>query len=286
MSQASSFELQAHLNDRIQDLQKALQDKEDITSKLCELDTKIKDFEALFSEKAHFLPSYDVKKLQTAILAIKASYQRHLQSTQPKKRFAFKSRTSMKTREEINTLASDAKAAVQKVYSTKNTAKVTLGDKENESLVLDSGEMDPLISRLRGCKVHLRTYVPSTVHLTDLEDCVVVFGPVRTSVFVERCRNTVFYLYCQQLRMHESKDCSVYLHVTCKGIIEDCHGIRFAPYPETPFMEDLKELKASSGLSPMENHWDEIQDFNWLSPDQASPNWSIIPSENRKSPTL
>eukprot|EP00041_Stephanoeca_diplocostata_P013881 m.247982 g.247982 ORF g.247982 m.247982 type:complete len:68 (+) comp19501_c0_seq11:1785-1988(+) len=32
-----------------------------------------------------------------------------------------------------------------------------------------------------------------------------------------------------------------------------------------------------SGLRRDVNNWDKVDDFNWLNPTEASPNWSIMP---------
>ena len=84
---------------------------------------------------------------------------------------------------------------------------------------------------------------------------------------------------CQQLRTHETLNSDFYLHVTSKGIVEDCHRVRFAPYKFCYDNTDLDFME--SGLSLDVNNWDKIDDFNWLSLDQASPNWSLLPENER-----
>ena len=37
-----------------------------------------------------------------------------------------------------------------------------------------------------------------------------------------------------------------------------------------------------SGLNELVNNWNEVDDFNWLVPATPSPNWTILPSEERK----
>ena len=31
------------------------------------------------------------------------------------------------------------------------------------------------------------------------------------------------------------------------------------------------------------NNWDDVDDFNWLAADKASPNWSILPEAERET---
>jgi hypothetical protein len=60
---------------------------------------------------------------------------------------------------------------------------------------------------------------------------------------------------CQQLRTHETFDSDFYLHVTSKGIIEDCDRVRFAAYA---FCYDgCDDDMAASGLGAT-NNWDKV----------------------------
>ena len=58
----------------------------------------------------------------------------------------------------------------------------------------------------------------------------VLCGPVSSSVFVEDCKDCVFVVACQQLRVHSTTNSQFYLHVTSRAIIEDCQKVSFAPY--------------------------------------------------------
>lgn len=51
-----------------------------------------------------------------------------------------------------------------------------------------------------------------------------------SSVFVEGCRECVFVVACQQLRIHTTTLSAFYVHVTSRSIIEDCSTVTFAPY--------------------------------------------------------
>lgn len=142
--------------------------------------------------------------------------------------------------------------------------------------------------------------VASTIHCADLSKCTLVCAPVKTSVFIDRCTDCNFVISCQQLRTHQTTQSDFYLHVTSKGIIEDCNNVRqafkilsskvtkisvvnfnfrFGPYNLT--YSNLEKDFQASGLSQSVNNWNKIDDFNWLSSDQASPNWSIIPEDQR-----
>ena len=76
-------------------------------------------------------------------------------------------------------------------------------------------------------------------------------------------------------------DSKFYLKVTSKGIIEDCKGLQFAPYNLD--YSGREDDFSKSGLSPDINNWNDIDDFNWLHSGKQSPNWSLLPEENRQS---
>jgi tubulin-specific chaperone C len=147
---------------------------------------------------------------------------------------------------------------------------------ENEELF----QRDVALRNLKNCTIALKG-VMGTLHMTNLDNCIVLSGPVTSSVFVERCSHSKIVTACQQLRMHTSNNCDVYLHVTSKGIVEDCIEIRTAPY-NLQYGDLDKHLNMSS-LDRNINNWDCLDDFNWLAPDIPSPNWSILESSQRIS---
>ncbi|XP_045769014.1 tubulin-specific chaperone C isoform X2 [Maniola jurtina] len=152
---------------------------------------------------------------------------------------------------------------------------------EDKVLSLDNDELfqrDVALRNLKNCTVGLKG-VMGTLHLTNLDNCIVLTGPVTSSVFIEKCTDCKIVTACQQLRMHSSTKCDIYLHVTSKGIVEDCSDIRTAPY--NLHYDDLEKHFNMSSLDRNSNHWDSLDDFNWLAPDVPSPNWSILDVSQR-----
>lgn len=79
---------------------------------------------------------------------------------------------------------------------------------------------------------------------------------------------------------HSTGDTRVFLQVVSRAIAEGCSGIQFAPSTWThPGMD--KDLEGS-GLDSSKNNWNDVDDFNWLARDVASPNWSVLPGDERK----
>ncbi|XP_060803636.1 tubulin-specific chaperone C isoform X1 [Amyelois transitella] len=155
--------------------------------------------------------------------------------------------------------------------------------KVNEILTLESDDLfqrDVALRNLRNCTVGLKG-VMGTLHITNLDNCIILAGPVTSSVFVEKCNDCKIVVACQQLRMHTSSNCDVYLHVTSKGIVEDCTGIKTAPY--NLYYDDLEKHFKMSSFDTNVNNWDRLDDFNWLAPDIPSPNWSTLDVSQRIS---
>jgi len=162
----------------------------------------------------------------------------------------------------------------------KNT--FTLKDKEGEVLNVEGAEVagrDLNISNLRNCRVEVKGG-PSTLHMTNVKGCKLLFGPVATSVFIEGCEDSLIAVSCQQLRTHSARNCSIYLHTTSRAIIEDCSDLQFAPY--TWSYPGLSDDYAATGLDQTINNWKEVGDFNWLATDTPSPNWSVLPEDRRE----
>ena len=46
-------------------------------------------------------------------------------------------------------------------------------------------------------------------------------------------------------------------------------------------MHDSHIILQISGLDKTKNNWNKIDDFNWLSVNEHSPNWEVIKESNR-----
>ena len=236
------------------------------------------------TDSSIFLPSYDLRKGQTSVDKLQASFQATQARVQPKKKFGFK---GAKNRSK----AADSVKPVEKLLAAttlkdepkledKNT--FTLKDKESEVLTVEGAKVagrDLNISNLRNCRVEVKGG-PSTLHMTNVKGSKLLFGPVATSVFIEGCEDSLVAVSCQQLRTHSARNCSIYLHTTSRAIIEDCSDLQFAPY--TWSYPGLSDDYSATGLDQTINNWKEVGDFNWLATDTPSPNWSVLSEERRE----
>lgn len=268
-----------------------------IVNKLTELEksdeldsiaVELQNLDSNFSENTSNLSGYDVKNLQRDVLAAKELYQEIKEKLTPKKKFGFrnKKKTSSITTstKAVETNETNNKKPFSKLTEFQEGEKEALEYKNlnDETIVLnDKSALDLRLSNLKNCRVHILSS-PSTVHMTNLENCQILSCPVRTSIFIDDCFQSDFVVACQQLRTHRTKKSNFYLHVTSRAIIEDCHDVYFAPY-NLDITDNLADHFNEAQLNQDVNNWDKVDDFNWLSSDKPSPNWSILPLEKRKN---
>jgi len=282
-------EFHRELEVRIAEVEQLINDcgGEEVAVQLDNIAVQLALVQKYVTDSSIFLPSYDLRKGQTSVDKLQASFQATQARVQPKKKFGFK---GAKNRSK----AADSVKPVEKLLAAttlkdepkledKNT--FTLKDKEGEVLNVEGAEVagrDLNISNLRNCRVEVKGG-PSTLHMTNVKGCKLLFGPVATSVFIEGCEDSLIAVSCQQLRTHSARRCSIYLHTTSRAIIEDCSDLQFAPY--TWSYPGMADDYAVTGLDQAINNWKEVGDFNWLATDTPSPNWSVLPEARREDLT-
>ena len=67
--------------------------------------------------------------------------------------------------------------------------------------------------------------------IKNIKQSLLVCGSVSGAAHITGVKESIIVVAARQFRMHECTDCVVYLHVTSKPVVEDCHGIQFAPIP-------------------------------------------------------
>ncbi|XP_017876945.1 tubulin-specific chaperone C isoform X1 [Ceratina calcarata] len=247
------------------------------------------------SQSKMFLKVYDIRKAQENLQLLESEASDLEMKLLPKKKFGFKNRRVVKKATDKSHDMTDGLKDLKisegivngsgkqnhKLSSKYGDSACMLLGKVDEQLVLDAENVnknDVLISDLIRCTVRIYG-TPSTLHMVNLKQCTILVGPVTSSVFVHDCSECVFAFACQQLRLHSSTDCTIYLHVTSRSIIEDCTRIRIAPYNWT--YDDQANHFNLAGLDPKINNWNCVDDFNWLSNEKHSPNWSVLEPESR-----
>ncbi|XP_012266908.2 tubulin-specific chaperone C [Athalia rosae] len=256
---------------------------------------EIQTLKNFLSQSKMFLKVYDIRRAQENLQLLEIEADELELKLLPKKKFGFKNRRVLKKPSEkchdVTDGLKDLKISDSIVNSTShqnNKLSSKYGDsalmimgKTDEKIILDTENVnknDVLLSDLTGCMIRIYG-APSTLHMVNLRNCTVLVGPVSSSVFAERCNACSLAFACQQLRLHTSINCDVYCHVTSRAIIEDCFKIRFAPYNWC--YDDLSIHFQLAGLDQKINNWHLVDDFNWLSNEKHSPNWSILDPELR-----
>lgn len=219
-----------------------------------------------------FLSNYNVRSYQASLNELQNKIEATKEKLLAKKKFGFRSK--------VDATRTDAVVKVKPLANADTTTehiKWTLENRHNEELELSAAAevngQDITVSALENCVIRIVGH-PGALQMSHLTNCVILSGPVQRSVFADNCTNCKLVFGCQQLRLHSSSHCDLYMHVTCRAIIEDCQHIRVAPFNLT--YANINDDFANAGLDLSKNNWADVADFNWLSADVPSPNWRVI----------
>ena len=244
----------------------------------------------LVSENATNIPGYELRKIQAAISKLQSKIIQAEESSRPQRKFKFNNRKAKEEssntilKEELATSNQNQLPSSSNFNDSKIPEKVssaTLSNINNQVITLDaaaSSSQDLWLDNINNCTIIIKG-LPSTLHMTNLTGCSIIGGPILTSIFVDSCQRSKFVFGCQQLRAHKSNECDFYLHVRGRAIIEDCRECRFAPYNRD--YSDKGNDFSLADLDVSTNNWSLVDDFNWLSTEKPSPNWSILPENER-----
>ncbi|KAH6827803.1 C-CAP/cofactor C-like domain-containing protein [Perilla frutescens var. hirtella] len=253
---------------------------------------EISALEKLVAEYAYALPPYEVRNSLSTITHLRQALDDVSAAVAPKKKFSFKNKPSKKT----TPAAADQKDDV--VGGSENRINEGLGNlgfrdlsaapgfrnRGKEKLVkeFERGELDVrngefTLSNLRDCEVRLKGFLRA-LFVDNVVDCKVYVGVVMGSVLIEGAEGCVLVLASHQIRIHNAKNCDFYLRVRSRPIIEDCSGVRFAPYCLS--YQGMEEDLAEANLGEETGNWANVDDFRWLRAVQ-SPNWSVLPEGDR-----
>eukprot|EP00743_Colponemidia_sp_Colp-15_P006579 GILK01007089.1.p1 GENE.GILK01007089.1~~GILK01007089.1.p1 ORF type:complete len:385 (-),score=61.92 GILK01007089.1:53-1150(-) len=283
--------------DRISRLQSCPPDG--INAELEAVSEQVKQLQQSLAAATFFLPSYDVRQSQEAISKLEADIQSVQASLVPKKKFAFSRKQKpaadvAPADQASNTpdtatapsvpvpVPADAPAAAVPSASIPSAASQQEGDITIQNLkgevVRKSGAIpNVFIQNLEDCVVYLCGNMMA-VRIDKLRRCKIFAGPVAGSIHLDDAQDCQFHLASRQIRIHTSQRCDYFLHVRSTPIIEHSTGLRFAPYDFS--YPNIEQDMTTAELDSSINCWADVKDFNWLR-QQQSPNWSIIPEEER-----
>lgn len=272
----SSFEQKVQL---IRDSLDTVSNSDSKARIFAEVQNEIYDLQRYLSTSTFFLSEYKIKICQNTIGELGKKLDHLKNELIPKKKFGFKSKKIVKTNH-------DGKDTIDKIGpgarsdAEGDRMKWTFSGRKNELILLPRETIDDqtvTATDLINCIVQLEGHSGS-LQFSKLKNCLVICGPTSRSIFLDDCTNCKFVVACQQLRCHRSINCDLYLKVTSRAIIEDCKQIHVAEYNNS--YDGLEDDLSHSGLDPVVNNWNELDDFNWLATDKPSPNWSILEQEH------
>eukprot|EP00698_Gefionella_okellyi_P019128 TRINITY_DN5824_c0_g1_i3.p1 TRINITY_DN5824_c0_g1~~TRINITY_DN5824_c0_g1_i3.p1 ORF type:complete len:298 (+),score=65.57 TRINITY_DN5824_c0_g1_i3:58-951(+) len=219
-------------------------DSASLPPKFADLDTKLTGLSEFFSRLAASLPKYDQRQCQETITRLSGDIKARKAALLPKKGLKFSSlRKRNADSDKSGTTAADADAerAALLAAATATAAEITsaaASDRENIDGLRNLSEpqlYDDLAGKtvtITNCDgVTIRIAVPvQTVFIRAVRNCTLLIGPASGSAHIQDCENVTLCVACHQLRIHQSRNISVYLHVQSDAAIQDCAQLRVAPY--------------------------------------------------------
>ncbi|XP_060103397.1 tubulin-specific chaperone C [Heteronotia binoei] len=242
---------------------------------------RLQSLKRLLTDSVRFLAPYEVRQAQATLTKLQNTLSERRLQVQPKKRFAFRARKKESAAAQEPPKDSTRAQASSEAVLSSSDPECGFSRVEGQELQLGPAELlqrNVVLSHLTSCRVQLCGN-PNTLLMRGCRDCTVLCGPVSTSALVEDCSGCLLALPCQQLRAHHTTQTSFYVQVTSRAMLEDCSGVRLAPY--TWSYVGIEADFETSGLDRSRDNWSQVDDFNWLARDQPSPNWSVIPEEER-----
>lgn len=249
-------------------------DKIDLPNHFNEISKEILLLQKYVAASNIFLRSYDIKKCQKSLQDLTNKAKDLEEELIPKKRFGFKNKNKFKSNDKLIESRDVVDFSTKILIAPKQLCG--FANRLNEKLMMKGDEIDKrdiTAENMSNCRI-MFLGSPSTLHLNGLRNCYVFTGPVSTSIFADNCINCTLVIACQQLRLHSSHNVNIYLHVTSRAIMEDCHNIFLAPY-NLKYCGISKDFK-NSGLDADINNWKSVDDFNWLNVEKKSPNWALL----------
>ncbi|KAF2237467.1 TBCC-domain-containing protein [Viridothelium virens] len=157
------------------------------------------------------------------------------------------------------------------------SVNVSVSNHERKHVTLpDNGSVIGNISDINHCVVDLSApalggHPLSSLAMKYVTESLIIDGDIRGPVHVTGLERCVIVVASRQFRMHDCKNCDVYLHCSSRPIVERCEGISFAPLPETYTKEFQRQTT---------NKYDQVDDFNWLKAER-NPHWRVLPPAER-----
>lgn len=276
-------ELKANIESKLELLSNK-ENKSDLQKDLEIINNEYEKVSKYINESTLYLAKYNIKLSQIILNSLRTKIDDKKDSLFPKSKFSFKKTFVSKPNSIDVSLKSNSNttdftdSAINKPFNVESIPfigfkNICNSEKPLRILSEDSNGKDLQIECLENCVIEIFG-APNALKINNLLNCKLFCGPIITSIFIANCQKSIFHIAGQQLRVHTSSDCDIYLHVSSRAIIEDSKRIRFAPYDWS--YDNISNDFKTSNLDQNMNNWKQIDDFDCLTTDESSPNWSFI----------
>lgn len=72
----------------------------------------------------------------------------------------------------------------------------------------------------------------ATLAISSVTESLLLCGKVNGAAHITGVQDSTLIIWSRQVRMHECKNCIIYLRCISRPIVEDCEHVRFAPLPD------------------------------------------------------
>ena len=250
-----------------------------LTSSYESISQRTEHLQKYFTENSPAIPLYEVRKAQEHLAKLNKLSQEKRDELFPKKKFGFKSKQNMTSLKDAIEIAAKAIPVETKNADSKVNVEctVTLRDLSDErnytKQETEINGQDVALINVKNSIVQIKGN-PSVVHMSNIESSTILIGPITGPAFLNSIKNSKIVISSHQLRIHETYNTEFYINVGSRAIIENCKNVNFAPYAWT--YPDLTKHIKMSAISFEGLNWTSIDDFNWLSQGEKSPNWSFL----------
>lgn len=161
----------------------------------------------------------------------------------------------------LNSLETESQSASTDTYrsadihkiSTASTFSTSIFSQKAVQLIIPSSTSHTTASSslidLQDCLIDMVTSTLTgnyfaTLVIKNVQQCLLLCGAVSGAVHITSAERSVIVVTARQFRMHDCRDCIVYLHANGQPIIENCHRVQFAPIPITFVSQDIMKIEA------------------------------------------
>ncbi|KAF5399900.1 Tubulin-specific chaperone C [Paragonimus heterotremus] len=289
-------EILTDLNEASEKSIEGLLNTHEITQLLDDTVLRLEEMQKSLNDATLYLTAFDSEQARLEFKSLNDQFQIKREQLLPTKKFAFtrKAKPSNPTELSHSPVATDEpsspkslrKETVPKALCTFDELFSFVNVRGPATLHLPKtstqGDSDPLsgqslyLADLIDCTVHVQGVCGNMI-MRRLRRCRVYTFPVAGSVWIEDCHECDLIVACRQLRVHQTTDCRLGLHMASRPIIENSTGLNVGPYPLN--YPELEKHLQEAGLSSTVNLWREVEDFSHPNKrlTTGSPNWSILP---------